>query len=130
VNTEIVSELIRHLPVKRRYSIFSLTSDLIYPKMFLPHYDDSLSVSENYENNFGPLIQKYSKEPKNYDFVVLDKEKKVNRKELEDLIKRPSEPFILRVCNLNCQKDISDENLKVAFKKMNSPKSKETIATS
>jgi hypothetical protein len=127
VNTEIVSELIRHLPVKRRYSIFSLTSDLIYPKMFLPHYDDSLSVSENYEKNYGPLIKKYEAEPKNYDFVVLDKEKKVNRKGLEDLMKRANEPFILRVCHLNCQKDTSDEKLKVAFKRMNKQKSKEKI---
>jgi hypothetical protein len=56
VNTEIVSELVRHLPVKRRYSIFNLTSDLIYPKMFLPHYDSSFSAEENYDKNFRPLI--------------------------------------------------------------------------
>ena len=80
VNTEIVSELIRHLPVKRKYSIFSLTSDLIYPKMFLPHYDSSISAEDNYEKNFKPMIEKYLTEPKNYDYVVLDKEKKVNRK--------------------------------------------------
>jgi hypothetical protein len=83
VNTEIVSELIRHLPVKKRYSIFSLNSDLLYPKMFLPDYDSSFSPSYNYNRNFKNLIEIYLKEPKNYDYVVLDKEKKVNRKELE-----------------------------------------------
>ncbi len=73
------------------------------------------------------MIKRYEAEPKNYDFIVLDKEKKVNRKDLEDLMKKANEPFILRVCNLNCQKDISDENLKVGFKRMNSQKSKEQI---
>jgi hypothetical protein len=73
VNTEIVSELIRHTAIKRKYAIFNLTSDLMYSKRFLPHYNEKLSVEDNYLNNFKPLIDEYLKAPSNYDSIIVNK---------------------------------------------------------
>lgn len=74
--------MIRHTAIKRKYAIFNLSSDLIYSKRFLPHYNETLSVEDNYQYNFKPLIDEYLKTSLNYDSIVLDKEKKVNRKDL------------------------------------------------
>jgi len=70
--------------------------------MFLPNYDQIFSPEDNYKTNFKPLIEKYLANPKNYDSVVLDKEKKINQKDLEEMLKNKNDKFVLRVCSLNC----------------------------